>query len=104
MKTSTIQDIEVNLETLQAFALELADQALAEKQDDIWHSYKIKNMYFDLNVYLSVNEQEQETITATVYPVIMESAKYGVTDTLNYKRLIEKIINPTTTTTKEKEQ
>lgn len=90
MKTSTIKDIEANIEILQGIAIELANNGLVSGDEDSWQSHTINGMYFDFNTYVWVNEKEQDVVYVTVYPVIMETETYGATDSLNYKRLAEK--------------
>jgi hypothetical protein len=93
MKTSTIKDIEANIEILQGIAIELANNGMASGDEDSWQSHTINGMYFDFNTYVWVNEKEQDVVYVTVYPVIMGDDKYGSTDTLNYKRLAEKNVH-----------
>lgn len=90
MKTSTIKDIEANIEILQGIAIELANNGLASGDEDSWQSHEIAGMHFDFNTYVWVNEKNQDVVNVAVYPVIYEDAKYGVTDTLNFMRLAQK--------------
>jgi len=90
MKTSTIKDIENNIEILQGIAIELATHALVSGDEEAWEAKEIAGMHFDFNVFIWLNDENQDVVNVTVYPVIYEDANYGVTDTLNFMRLAQR--------------
>lgn len=92
MKTSTVQDIQTNIEELKKVALTLL--ATPTGDDDWWHSHTIEDKEYDLNVFDWELPNGNPVQIVTAHPITQDDTGYGQTDMNNYIRLITQPTKP----------
>ena len=86
METSTVKDIQDNIEELTRVARILITTPSTE--EDWWHNYTIGNKDYDLNVFDWELPTGEPVRIVAVHPVLHDGSGYGELDASNYIRLI----------------
>jgi len=86
MNTSTVQDIQDNIEELKTVALALT--VVPTDDEDWWHIYTIEDKEYDLNVFDWELPDGSPVQIVTAHPITQDDTGYGQTDMNNYVRLI----------------